>query len=216
MIKFKFAIGFLLMTAYGCNGTQNNVVEVKLDSLQSSTTDSVFDQKNSSSDEVIDTVSDRELVSIRENFKKINSIQKWTSVVTKELDEESTEGGEARYFYAKGKLEKITTWHFGEIFQAKTEYYLLENRLSFVYEKILRYNRPITFDSADMQKHGDSAVFDIKKSEPIEHRSYFKNGKLIYGINSPNPAKPLSKEELLNEEKRLNETFESLLNRVKS
>lgn len=50
---------------------------------------------------------------IRENFRRINSIAKWTAVVTKELSE-STEGGEATFYYSNGALEKIETKEFGE------------------------------------------------------------------------------------------------------
>lgn len=84
---------------------------------------------------------------IRKNFKRINSIAKWTSTYNKELDE-STEGGEATCYFSDGVLEKIVTRHFGETFQQLTEYYLLNGQLSFVFEKSYKYNRPIYFDSA--------------------------------------------------------------------
>lgn len=50
---------------------------------------------------------------------------------------ESTEGGEAKYYYQKNKLEKIITRIFGESGQILTEYYLLNGQLSFVYEKTI-------------------------------------------------------------------------------
>src|SRR5690554_7061274 len=48
---------------------------------------------------------------IRANFKRINSITDWTSVDTEELWE-TTEGGEATYYYQNEQLEKIITRHY--------------------------------------------------------------------------------------------------------
>ena len=79
---------------------------------------------------------------IRNNFKRITSINKWSSVITKDIWE-SIEGGEAKFYYSGGKLEKMTTRHFGETFQLLTEYYLLDGKLSFAFEKEYRYNRPV-------------------------------------------------------------------------
>lgn len=81
-----------------------------------------------------DYLTDR-LKPIRENFKRINSITNWTSIDTEELSE-STEGGEAKFYYQNGQLEKIVTRHYGETFQLLTEYYLLNGQLSFVFEKL--------------------------------------------------------------------------------
>ena len=214
-IKFQFVIGILLAVVYSCNSTQNNIPEIKADSLKNTgTIDTLSDQFLNVSDTASDSNFHREIFSIRENYKRINSIQKWTSVVTRDLEGESTEGGEARYFYVNGSLQKITARHFGEIFQATAEYYLLENQLSFVYEKTFKYNRPITYDSAQMKANGDTEVFDINKSEIIEKRSYFKDGKLVYGIDNREHL-PLSKGELQQEEKTLKEAFESLMKSVK-
>lgn len=50
-----------------------------------------------------------ELVPIRENFKRINSISNWTFIDTKELWQ-TTEGGQADFYCRKDVLEKITPW----------------------------------------------------------------------------------------------------------
>ena len=42
---------------------------------------------------------------IRTNFKRINSITQWTSVLKKDIEGESAEGGEATFFF-KGKRWK--------------------------------------------------------------------------------------------------------------
>lgn len=150
-----------------------------------------------------------QLAPIRANFKRINSISQWSTTSTKEL-EESTEGGEAIFYYMNGVLEKIATRHFGETFQQLTEYYLLDGQLSFVFEKALKYNRPIYYDSVAMKENNDNEAFDIKKSEIVENRSYFAHGKLLHQVNNQDCGSPFSKEYLLDEQKRLMPDFERL------
>lgn len=113
--------------------------------------------------------------------QKIMNLQQthWTSINTEELSE-STEGGVAKFFYLYGLLEKIVTRNFGETFQQLTEYYLLNGQLSFVFEKLHKYNRPLYYDTAAMKENNDIEEFDIDKSEIIEVRSYFINGKLFH------------------------------------
>ncbi len=150
-----------------------------------------------------------QLAPIRANFKRINSISKWTSTSTKEL-EETTEGGEATFYYVDGVLEKIATRHFGETFQQLTEYYLLNGQLSFVFEKALKYNRPIYYDSAAMKEGNDDEAFDIKKSQVEETRSYFSKGILLHQINNEDCGSPFSAEYLAGEQKEFIAAFEKL------
>lgn len=146
---------------------------------------------------------------IRENFKRINSITKWTTIQKEDLDAPS-EGGEATFYYLSGNLEKIISRYFGETFQLLTEYYLLNGQLSFVFEKTYRYNRPFYYDSTSMKENKDNEAFDFKKSEIIEDRSYFEKGKLIHKMNSKNYGSPLAKDSLLDVQKRLMTQFDML------
>src|ERR1700722_17403010 len=145
---------------------------------------------------------------IRENFKRINSILKWTSVVTKE-NNESTEGGETKFYYLN-RLQKIIVRQFGETFQNLKEYYLLNGNLSFVLEKSYKYNRPIYYDSTAMKENDDTTIFDMNKSEIVEIRSYFLNGKLIHQINNQDCGSPFYDEYLLGEQKRITSEFASI------
>lgn len=146
---------------------------------------------------------------IRENFKRINTISKWSDTLTRELSA-TTDGGEARFYRNDGKLEKITAQQFGETFHQLTEYYLLNGQLSFVYDRAYRYNRPMYYDSAAMKQNKDTETFDPAKAILVETRSYFENGKLIHQIqhneNNDTPADTRSTEE----QKRLLEEFQSL------
>jgi hypothetical protein len=146
---------------------------------------------------------------IRENFRRINSISKWTSVDKKELDK-STEGGEATFYYSNNILEKVVTRHFGETSQQLTEYYLLNGRLSFVFEKSYKYNRPIYYDSTSMKENNDNQAFDFDKSEIVEDRSYFDKGKLIHQFNNQDCGSPFASDYLLAEQKRIMADFDKL------
>ena len=147
---------------------------------------------------------------IRANFKRINSITTWTSVDTEGLWE-TTEGGEATYYYQNEQLEKIITRHYSETGQLLTEYYLKNEELSFVFEKQLTYNRPFYYDTIAMKENNDTEVFDFDKSEIIEDRSYFENGKLVHQINSQYCGAPFANDYLLEEQKRIRADFDKLI-----
>jgi|SRR5690554_3757895 len=147
---------------------------------------------------------------IRTNFKRINSITDWTFIGTEELWE-TTEGGEAIYYYQNEQLEKIITRHYGETFQLLTEYYLQNEKLSFVFEKQLIYNRPFYYDTIAMIKNVDTEAFDFDKSEIIEDRSYFKNGKLLHQINNQDCGALFASNYLLEEQKRIQTDFDILI-----
>jgi hypothetical protein len=164
-----------------------------------------FQQEDTATNEYL---ADR-LKPIRENFKRINSITKWTSTDKIDLDE-STEGGEATFYYSAGILEKIVTRHFGETFQQLTEYYLLNGKLSFVFEKLYKYNRPVYYDSASVKENKDDQAFDFEKAEIIEDRSYFENEKLIHQVNNQDCGSPFAADYLLKVQKRLKTSFDKL------
>lgn len=147
---------------------------------------------------------------IRANFKRINSITNWTKIDKKELWE-TTEGGEAKFYYLNKQLEKITTRHYGETFQHLTEYYLEIGQLSFVLEKTYKYNRPIYYDSATMKEDNDTEDFNFEKSEIIEERSYFDKGELLHQLNNQDCGSPFAKEYLQKEENRIKEDFGKLI-----
>jgi hypothetical protein len=92
-----------------------------------------------------------------------------------------------------------------------TEYYLLNGHLSFVFEKLSNYNRPIYYDSISMMENDDTEVFDFDKSEIIEDRYYFEKGKLFHKINNQVSSSPLTKDQLLEDQKRIFSYFEKLL-----
>ncbi len=122
-----------------------------------------FAQKN-------DKVKSEEIKTIKANFSRINSIKNWTKIKEVETDD-STEGGFLNYYFLNNKLEKIVVRKFGESGQYLAEYYLLNDKLSFVFEQDTTYNFPLYWKE-----------FDDKKSKIEESRYYFEDRKLIHFI----------------------------------
>ncbi len=151
---------------------------------------------------------------IRENYRRINSITNWSGIKVEELLE-TTEGGEASFYYQKGNLEKITTRNYGETFQLITEYFLLKKQLCFVYEKSFQYNRPMYYDIAAMKENNDTEAFDFEKSKVTESRSYFENGQLFLQTRSTGSSSSDKHNSLKNEQQRILSDFKMLLGKVK-
>lgn len=152
---------------------------------------------------------------IRENYRRINSIANWSEIKKEKLFE-TTEGGEASYYYQKGNLDKITTQNYGETFQLITEYYLLEGQLCFVYEKLFQYNRPMYYDIAAMKENNDTESFDLEKSKVTESRSYFENGQLFLQTSGAKVASSTKKDSLKNEQQRILSDFKMLIGKQKN
>ena len=151
---------------------------------------------------------------IRENFLRINAKTNWTKIDTLELWV-SAEGGDALFFYESDTLAKIRARYAGETWQGVEEYYFLAGQLSFVYEKDIRYNRPVTWDSVAMKENGDNQVFDFDKSKITEVRSYFVKGSIFKQLASENGAVELSPEQIETESARLIQAYQSLLDQPK-
>ncbi|MDH4474333.1 MAG: hypothetical protein QE487_17135 [Fluviicola sp.] len=151
-----------------------------------------------------------ELAPIRANFKRINSIKKWSKVVQKDVYQ-SSEGGYVCFYYLNDKIEKIVERNFGETGQAISEFYILGGELSFVLKRSYNYNRPIYWDSTQMKESNDTEVFDFEKSEILEDRSYFIKGQMVHAIISGDCGAPFNQEFLDQEGKQIIEHFNELM-----
>ncbi len=170
----------------------------------------VLKESHNQDDIILNEYLTERLKPIRKNFKRINSITKWTSTNKKELTE-TTDFGEATFYYSNRGLEKIITLQFGETFQQLSEYYLLNGKLSFVFEKSYKYNRPMYYDTTAMNENNDTEAFEFEKSEIIEDRSYFDKGKLIHQISNQDCGSPFTEEYLFEEQKRIMAYFDKLI-----
>lgn len=136
---------------------------------------------------------------IKANFSRINSIQNWTKIDS--IDTwETLETGIAKFYYQNNNLEKIITQEYGETFQLHTEYYLMNGQLSFVFEKLYKYNRPF-YDEE----------FDFDLSEIFESRNYFENGKLVHQALNPEKENQFNIDSVIEEEKRIKTSFYKLI-----
>ena len=147
---------------------------------------------------------------IRANFRRINTIRRWSAAVNRGLDEPG-EGGEATFYYANGRLEKIEARHYGEMGQRRVYYYLLSGQPSFVLERSYRYNRPLYYDSAVMREAHDTQAFAFDSSEVEEQRSYFVQGRLVHRLPRPAPGAPAA-QFLRQEQDRIKAEFRAVLN----
>lgn len=152
---------------------------------------------------------------IQANFKRINSVTKWTAVKKKDIEGESAEGGEATFYYTDKGLQKVIAKNYGEIGQKLTEYYLLNGEISFVFEKEYRYNRPLFYDTKAMKENNDTEAFDLKKSKITLTRNYFENGNIIMITNTTERGFNISADYPAEQEEKIKEDFKRLLKLVK-
>lgn len=206
---------FLIVFILSCDGQNKNETKIKTesnsisaDSLQ--TQNARLEEAFNEEDLPVNEFLTERLKPIQENFKRINSITNWTLIDTIELWE-TTEGGEAKFYYQNEQLEKVVTRHYGEMGQSLTEYYLLDEELSFAFEKSYKYNRPFTWNETAMNENNDTETFDFEKSEIEENRSYFENGEIIHKIESGDCGAPFAKEYMIEEEKRVTNNFKKLI-----
>ena len=130
--------------------------------------------------------------------------------MTKDL-ESTNEGGDVTYYYLNKNLEKIVMKEFGETFQVLTEFYLLDKTISFVFEKSLKYNRPIYQDGSAMKQMNEDQVFNFDKSEIIEERSYFEKEMLINQLNNQDCGSPFIDDYLKGEQIRIVNKYNRIL-----
>lgn len=209
--SFFILFFFLLFWACGSDNKNNDV-----DSQHSEITeDHISESPETDADVNTEKDINARLKPIRDNFTRINGVKNWTDIIEEEISE-TTEGGEAFFYFLSGQLEKIIERNYGETFQNLAEYYLLDGKLSFVYEKNYMYNRPIYYDSVNMIDNNDTEVFDFERSQISEDRSYFENRQLFHQIRSIKDSEELTRSYLAQEQKRITENYERLINMLKN
>ncbi len=137
---------------------------------------------------------------MKENVKRIEAIQNWTSVNTVNTGGDSTEGSYAKYYYREGTLEKVVSVQMGETGQEVTEYYLLNGKLSFVMER--EYTAAAHGDN-------DNGIFD-NDPEMEGTKTYFEDGKVLVQVSQDCGA-PNDKEFEQKEGERLQYDFDRLM-----
>lgn len=201
---------FILLITFHLGYAGNCLPKMAAFSVIQQDTTRIKESRNEEDIQVNEYLKDR-LKPIQANFKRINSITQWTAIKKKSIEGESAEGGEAAYYYKGNRLEKIMARHYGEMGQLLIEYYLMNGKLSFVFEKDYKYNRPLFYDVKSMKENNDTEAFDFEKSEIIETRNYFEKGNLIHIVNSQDCGAPFSGDYMREEDKSIKEAFIRLL-----
>jgi hypothetical protein len=106
---------------------------------------------------------------IRSKFKKVNTNLSNYKKVHKDMDDESTEGGELIAYYDNAKLYKIEAIYYGETYNRKFDYYLWAGRLFFIFEKVNKYDKPVYTENT-------------KVIETEENRYYIYKNKIVKWI----------------------------------
>jgi hypothetical protein len=121
----------------------------------------------------------KKLQPVQDNFSKINQHKDWTNIEEFTLNT-TTEGGLAKFYIQANKVHKIVTYQYAETYKLISEYYFMNDTISFIYEENYTYNRPIYYDTATMLAMKDNEVFDFDKSKITQKRYYFEEGNLFY------------------------------------
>lgn len=108
---------------------------------------------------------------IKKAFADINQNTASYKVESKEIMDESTEGGELKAYYQDEDLKKVVASYFGEMGKTVEEYYFSEENAFFIFTQQYSYDKPITVEG--------SAVKQIE-----ENRYYLHKNKLMRWIGS--------------------------------
>ena len=148
-------------------------------------------------------------ITIRENFKRVNSITDWINKEKRELNIAS-DGGEVIYYYSDRGFEKILTRHFGETYQVLIEYYLLDGELFYVFEKLFGFNRPYYWDETQLAETIDKRIIDEYTEIQLD-RSYFADRQILHKSETGDCGAPFARDYMEEEQLRLLTNFDYLM-----
>lgn len=198
MMRKKLGVLFVVITMVA--SCKHNEVMPKLSPEELAIRDTLQVSRNME-DIAANEYLNEELQPIRANFKRINSIVAFDKVIVDNYTSiNAVDEGEVIFYYSKNELQKVTNHQYESTQQYLTEYYLLNGKLSFAFNKTLEYNAPYNSDQ-----------FDLSKSELIEDRYYFKDDVLLHQLNSQDYGAPFESEYLKAEGENVLSIFKALL-----
>ncbi len=198
MMRKKLGVLFVVITMVA--SCKQNEVMPKLSPEELAIRDTLQVSRNME-DIAANEYLNEELQPIRANFKRINSIVAFDKVIVDNYTSiNAVDEGEVIFYYSKNELQKVTNHQYESTQQYLTEYYLLNGKLSFAFNKTLEYNAPYNSDQ-----------FDLSKSELIEDRYYFKDDVLLHQLNSQDCGAPFESEYLKAEGENVLSIFKALL-----
>jgi hypothetical protein len=201
-------IFFLLFIAFSCGENSKHAkTEVAKDSLSySAELEEPFFEESFMVEDTLKAENNPSLLrAIQANFKEVNSVQKWDSVVHRVVFESGMEGDLSAY-YLGGKLYKILVRHHDEVFQKLCEFYLKENELSMVLEK------SIYFDSFNTDVNQRDSIFFVNGRKAVIEivHSYFVERNLVHQFHSLHSNEYFTPEDFKREQKRLIDVYSIL------
>jgi hypothetical protein len=135
-------------------------------------------QSGSSSPRISDST-EAEIVQIRKEYNRTISDEPKCNVLTGDLNDRSTEGGEMKTFYLGKSLQKARLIYYGETGKAVFEYYFQDGVVFFILKRTYNYNIPIYMKGS-------------RVSKIEEEKFYFNRQKLIRWIGPTGKIIPAS------------------------
>ena len=117
---------------------------------------------------VLEAADEKDIQAIRERYEQIQDSLKRCQIVTREIEGESTEGGELKAWRLDTAIVKMEVTHYGEGGRKSQEFYLKGSEVVFVFEVTSIYDKPLS---------GKVVSRD-------EERFYFSGGKLLRWLNA--------------------------------
>lgn len=123
------------------------------------------------------------LNTIRARYRLIREALPFCNQRTVDIEDQSTEGGQATAYLAAGELQMIALELLGETGKWEWEFYFDRDRLIFALARDFRYNRPFYWDAEKAREFEDTEVFDPEKSSISENRYYFQQERLFLWLD---------------------------------
>lgn len=128
------------------------------------------------------------LIPIRTYVAHIDSINEWSLVLPKDLDQTPMKG-KVTFFVWNNEILKIITNQSNKNSNKSSRYYIKNRQLIFVHEKIM----------------------DLKNETELETESYYENEKLIRSLDNQDCGAPYNDEYHLMEQKRIEMDMKKLM-----
>ncbi len=126
---------------------------------------------------------DEALKTIRARYQLIREALEFCNQRTVDIDDQSTEGGQATAYFAGAELQMIALELLGETGKWEWEFYFDRDRLIFALARDFRYNRPFYWDAEKAREFEEPEVFDPEKSSISENRYYFEQERLFLWLD---------------------------------
>ncbi|HLZ88245.1 MAG TPA: hypothetical protein VKQ52_13415 [Puia sp.] len=107
---------------------------------------------------------------IKREYEKIRADSSKFQVFTKDIMDESTEGGDATLYFEERQLRKAVVHFFGETGKLRSEYYFVHGKMFFYIGRETSYTKPFY-------------IANYKIGNVKVNRCYFHNGQMIRWID---------------------------------